>query len=193
MIARVAGRRQSAQRPLQPTFCAGGMVCPIATSCSYGTVCVSRNRPVMSPFEAAISVSAADLAQRFRRYLPARDVEVVVWVAQGSKGAWGSRERGDAEVSRDSLQNVASGALKGHQECLFSLGGGKVDSQAFQVMSVSEGLLRAVWRARREIRTIPRGWNRRSATAASGLCSLARQKTRRLVLGAEDDRGRCRR
>ena len=36
-----------------------------------------------------------------------------------------------------------------------------VDSQAFQMMSVSEGLVRAVWRARRGIWTIsrsPPGW-----------------------------------
>jgi hypothetical protein len=60
----------------------------------------------------------------------------------------------DADVSPDSCQNVASGALKGHQEALVSPGGGMVDSHAFQMMSVPEGLLRAVWRARSETRTI---------------------------------------
>jgi len=58
-------------------------------------------------------------------------------------------------LSRGLPQNDASGALKGHQEGLSSPEGGMVDSQAFQMMPVSEGLLRAGWRAGRGIRPNP--------------------------------------
>jgi hypothetical protein len=59
-----------------------------------------------------------------------------------------------AEVHADSLQNVASGALKGHQKRLSFSGDGRIYSQAFQMMLVSEGPLRAVWRARDESQSI---------------------------------------
>jgi hypothetical protein len=95
----------------------------------------------MSPFEAAIPVRAADLAQRFRQYVLARDFEAAVWGTQGSREhgaqvADGVRRRGE---NRGLPQNLASGAGIGVQEGLSQPGHGTVDSQ-------SQGIPRAVER-----------------------------------------------